>query len=51
MTFWQAVAVIFWGVVLLVFIVTVFSSVSNFTDGAVRRADRKQKRYYEENND
>ncbi len=49
MTFGEALSVIFWLPVCLVFIIIIFTSVSGFTNGIIRSADRKQKRYYREN--
>ena len=40
--------ILFWGIIILVFIVTCFSEVSNTVDGALRRQNRKQRRYREE---
>ena len=40
--------ILFWGIIILVFIVTCFSEVSNTVDGALRRQNRKQRRYRED---
>ena len=44
-------SIIFWGPVILILICAIYASVSQSTDGIMRRTDRKQKRYYRENMD
>ena len=41
-------SILFWGILILWFIVTCFSEVSNTVDGALRRQNRKQRRYNED---